>query len=129
MKFDNSVRYRESHEWVRLEGDVITVGISYYAQKELGDVVFVELPEAGASMKEGDAFGVVESVKAASDLYMPADGEVVEVNEALKDAPEKINEDPFGDGWIIRVKVGDPGSIDSLMDSDAYKTFTEGLNE
>lgn len=129
MKFDDSVRYQESHEWARLEGDVITVGISDYAQDELGDVVFVELPEIGASMKKGDAFGVVESVKAASDLYMPAAGEVVEVNEALKDTPEKVNEDPFGDGWIIKVKVSDSGSIDSLMDSGAYKSFTEGLNE
>lgn len=129
MKFDDSVRYQESHEWARLDGDIMTVGISDYAQDELGDVVFVELPEIGASMKKGDAFGVVESVKAASDLYMPAAGQVVEINEALKDTPEKVNEDPFGDGWIIKVKVSEPGSIESLMDSEAYKTFTEGLNE
>jgi len=129
MKFDETVKYQESHEWARLDGDVITVGISDYAQDELGDVVFVELPEVGTTMKQGDAFGVVESVKAASDLYMPAGGEVVEINEVLKDTPEKINEAPFGDGWIIKVKIGDAGELDALMDAAAYKTFTEGLND
>lgn len=129
MKFDESVKYQESHEWARLDGDVVTVGISDYAQDELGDVVFVELPEVGTTMNQGDAFGVVESVKAASDLYMPAGGEVVEVNEALKDTPEKINEDPFGDGWIIKIRVADASQLDGLMDAAAYKTFTEGLSE
>lgn len=129
MKFDETVRYQESHEWARLDKDQMTVGISDYAQDELGDVVFVELPEVGATMKKGDAFGVVESVKAASDLYMPAGGEVVEINEVLKDTPEKVNEDPFGEGWIIKVKVSDTSEIDTLMDAGAYKTFTEGLNE
>lgn len=129
MKFDESVKYQESHEWARLDGDVATVGISDYAQDELGDVVFVELPEVGTTMNQGDAFGVVESVKAASDLYMPAGGEVVEVNEALKDTPEKINEDPFGDGWIIKIRVADASQLDGLMDAAAYKTFTEGLSE
>jgi glycine cleavage system H protein len=129
MKFDETVRYQESHEWARVDGDVMTVGISDYAQDELGDVVFVELPEPGTTMKQGDAFGVVESVKAASDLYMPAGGEVVEANEVLKDTPEKVNEDPFGDGWIIKVKMTDPSQLDSLMDAAAYKTFTEGLND
>lgn len=129
MKFDETVRYQESHEWARVDGDVMTVGISDYAQDELGDVVFVELPEAGTTMKQGDAFGVVESVKAASDLYMPAGGEVIEANEVLKDTPEKVNEDPFGDGWIIKVKMTDPSQLESLMDAAAYKTFTEGLND
>src|SRR6056297_607825 len=129
MKFDETVRYQESHEWARVEGEVMTVGISDYAQDELGDVVFVELPEVGTTMKQGDAFGVVESVKAASDLYMPAGGEIVETNDVLKDTPEKVNEDPFGDGWIIKVKMSDPAQLDSLMDSAAYKTFTEGLND
>lgn len=129
MKFDESVKYQESHEWARLDGDVATVGISDYAQDELGDVVFVELPEVGTTMNQGDAFGVVESVKAASDLYMPAGGEVVEVNEALKDTPEKINEDPFGDGWVIKIRVADASQLDGLMDAAAYKTFTEGLSE
>lgn len=129
MKFDETVRYQESHEWARVDGEVMTVGISDYAQDELGDVVFVELPEVGATMKQGDAFGVVESVKAASDLYMPAGGEIVETNEVLKDSPEKVNEDPFGDGWIVKVKMANAGQLDSLMDSAAYKTFTEGLND
>ena len=129
MKFDETVRYQESHEWARVEGEVMTVGISDYAQDELGDVVFVELPEVGTTMKQGDAFGVVESVKAASDLYMPAGGEIVETNGVLKDNPERVNEDPFGDGWIIKVKMSDAGQLDSLMDATAYKTFTEGLND
>ncbi len=129
MKFDDSVKYQESHEWARLDGDVATVGISDYAQDELGDVVFVELPEVGTSMKKGDAFGVVESVKAASDIYMPATGEIVEVNEVLKDTPEKVNEDPFGDGWIVKIKVSNASELDQMMDAGSYKTFTEGLNE
>ncbi len=129
MKFDDSVKYQESHEWARLDGKVATVGISDYAQDELGDVVFVELPEIGTTMKKGDAFGVVESVKAASDVYMPAAGEIVEVNEILKDTPEKINEDPFGEGWIIKIKVTGSGDLDGLMDAGAYKTFTEGLSD
>lgn len=129
MTFDESVKYQESHEWARVEGDLVVIGISDYAQDELGDVVFVELPEVGTSLKKGDAFGVVESVKAASDLYMPAGGEVVEVNEVLKDNPEKVNEAPFGDGWIIKVKATDTSDLDSLMDAAAYKSFTEGLEE
>ncbi len=129
MKFDDSVKYQESHEWARVDGDVVVVGISDYAQDELGDVVFVELPEAGATMKKGDAFGVVESVKAASDIYMPVAGNIVEVNEVLKDTPEKINEDPFGDGWIVKIKASDLSELDGLMDAAAYKTFTEGLND
>ncbi|MFW5827943.1 MAG: glycine cleavage system protein GcvH [Alkalispirochaeta sp.] len=129
MTFDESVKYQESHEWARVDGDLVVIGISDYAQDELGDVVFVELPEVGSSLKKGEAFGVVESVKAASDLYMPAGGEVVEVNDALKDTPEKINEAPFGDGWIIKIKAPDTSELDSLMDAAAYKTFTEGLEE
>lgn len=129
MTFDDSVRYQESHEWARLDGDTITIGISDYAQDELGDVVFVELPEVGKSLKKGDAFGVVESVKAASDLYMPAGGEVTEVNGSLKDTPETINEAPFGDGWIIKVKVSDTAELDDLMDAAAYRSFTEGLDD
>lgn len=129
MTFDESVKYQESHEWARVDGDLVVIGISDYAQDELGDVVFVELPEVGTALKKGDAFGVVESVKAASDLYMPAGGEVAEVNEVLKDNPEKINEAPFGDGWIIKVKATDTSELDALMDAAAYKKFTEGLEE
>lgn len=129
MTFDESVKYQESHEWARLEDDLVVVGISDYAQDELGDVVFVELPEVGTVLKKGDAFGVVESVKAASDLYMPAGGEVAEVNEALKDTPEKVNEAPFGDGWIVKIKGSDTAELEGLMDAAAYKTFTEGLED
>ncbi|MFW5695196.1 MAG: glycine cleavage system protein GcvH [Alkalispirochaeta sp.] len=129
MTFDESVKYQESHEWARVDGDLVVIGISDYAQDELGDVVFVELPEVGTALKKGDAFGVVESVKAASDLYMPAGGEVAEVNVVLKDNPEKINEAPFGDGWIIKVKATDTSELDALMDAAAYKKFTEGLEE
>lgn len=128
MNFDESVKYQESHEWARIDGDVVTVGISDYAQDELGDVVFVELPNVGDTLEAGKPFGVVESVKAASDLYMPVSGEIVEVNEALQDKPETINDAPFGDGWIMKLKASDPGQIDGLMDADAYKAFTEGLD-
>lgn len=128
MNFDERVKYQESHEWARIDGDVVTVGISDYAQDELGDVVFVELPNIGDTLEAGKPFGVVESVKAASDLYMPVSGEIVEVNEALQDKPETINDAPFGDGWIMKLKASDPGQMDGLMDADAYKAFTEGLD-
>jgi glycine cleavage system H protein len=110
------LQYTRSHEWVRTEGDTATVGITDYAQDELGDIVFVELPEEGATFDAGDSFGAVESVKAVSDLYTPVGGEVVEVNEALNDSPEKINEDPYGDGWIIKLRVSDEGNLLSASD-------------
>jgi glycine cleavage system H protein len=130
MKFDESVRYQDSHEWARKDDDgLVVIGISDYAQDELGDVVFVEPPSVGSTLKKGAAFGVVESVKAASDLYMPVSGSVVEVNEVLNDKPETINESPFGDGWIIKVKPEDESEFEGLMDATAYRTFTEGLEE
>ena len=130
MKFDESVRYQDSHEWARKDDDgLIVIGISDYAQDELGDVVFVEPPAVGSSLKKGSAFGVVESVKAASDLYMPVSGSVVEINEVLNDKPETINESPFEDGWIIKVKPENDSEFDELMDAAAYRTFTEGLEE
>jgi glycine cleavage system H protein len=110
------LQYSKTHEWVRREDDVATVGITDHAQDELGDVVFIELPEKGASFGAGDAFGTVESVKAVSDLYAPVGGEVVEVNEALNDAPEKINEEPYGDGWIIRLRVSEEADLLSAGD-------------
>jgi glycine cleavage system H protein len=110
------LQYTRSHEWVRTEGDTATVGITDYAQDELGDIVFVELPEEGATFGAGDSFGTVESVKAVSDIYAPVGGEVVEVNEALNDSPEKINEDPYGDGWIIKLRVSDEGNLLSASD-------------
>ena len=129
MVYEEGVRYQKSHEWARKEGDLFVVGISDYAQDELGDVVFVQVPEVGTTLEKGNAFGVVESVKAASDLYMPVGGEIVEVNEVLEDAPETVNESPFGDGWMIKIKVSDPTEYDALMDAAAYKAFAESLEE
>jgi len=117
--------YTESHEWVQAEGDVATVGITDFAQSQLGDVVFLELPSVGRMLEAGDSFGVVESVKAASDLYSPVSGSVVGVNEALSDNPETVNRDPFGEGWLIKVRLnGDLG--EGLLDEAGYKAVTEG---
>ena len=116
MSVPGDLQYTKSHEWVRVEGDVATVGITDHAQDELGDVVFVELPEEGATLAAGDSFGAVESVKAVSDLYAPVGGEVVEVNGALEDSPEKINEDPYGEGWILKLQVSDRGDLLSAAD-------------
>jgi glycine cleavage system H protein len=120
------LKYRETHEWVRIEGDTATVGITEHAQDELGDVVFVELPEPGATYSAGDSFGTVESVKAVSDLYAPVGGEVVEANEALSESPEKINEDPYGDGWIVRLRVSGEPPNDLLSPEDYEKLVAEG---
>ncbi len=116
MSVPEELQYTRSHEWVRSEDDTATIGITDHAQEELGDIVFVELPEEGATFDAGDAFGTVESVKAVSDLYAPVGGEVVEVNEALNDTPEKINEDPYGDGWIIKLRVSADGDLLSASD-------------
>lgn len=117
----SDLKYTKDHEWIRLEADgTATVGITDYAQGSLGDVTFVELPEVGASFSAGDAFGVVESVKAASDLYMPVSCEVIEVNEALEDAPESVNTDPYGDAWIAKIKLEDPSEAEALLDAAAY---------
>lgn len=122
----NDLKYTKTHEWVRDEGDGnVTVGISDHAQELLGDLVFVELPEQGAEIKAGDECAVVESVKAASDVYCPLSGEVVAVNEALADAPETINSDPYDDGWMFRLKLLDAGELDGLMDADAYAEHCE----
>jgi glycine cleavage system H protein len=120
LNFPNDVRYAEDHEWVRNEGETTTIGISDYAQDQLGDIVFVELPQAGDRFEKGAEFGTVESVKAVSELYMPIGGEVAAVNDALEDAPEKVNEAPYSDGWMIRVRPSDPAEVDGLMDRDAY---------
>lgn len=117
----SDLRYTKSHEWVRIEGDgTVTVGITDHAQDLLGDLVFVETPEVGASFGAGDDCAVVESVKAASDVYSPLTGEVTGANEALADAPETINSDPYGDGWIFKLKVSDEAELDELLDADAY---------
>lgn len=129
MKFDPDVKYHEEHEWVRLEGDEAVIGISDYAQEQLSDVVYVELPEVGDSFDKGDVFAVVESVKAASDVYMPVSGEIVEVNEDLEDSPELVNSDPYGDAWLVRITLADPSELDDLMNVEEYKAFVESLDE
>ena len=115
------LHYSKDHEWVRVDGDVAIIGITDYAQNSLGDVVYVELPKAGEEFSANEPFGSVESVKAVSDVFAPMSGEVTEVNEALKETPEKINEDPYGEGWMVRVRLTDPSEADSLMDVNAYK--------
>ena len=129
MRFDANCRYNESHEWVRIEGDEAVIGISDYAQSELNDVVYVELPEVGDALEKGEEFGTVESVKAASDLYMPLSGEVVAINEELEDSPELVNQDAFGEGWMLRVKVMAPSEMDELLDADAYRALCEQEQE
>ena len=124
MSYPDDLRYSKEHEWVRVDGSRATVGITSFAADELGDIVFVELPEIGASIGQFGTFGVVESVKAVSDLYAPVSGEVVEVNEGLRDTPELLNSDPFGEGWIARVEMADAGELDALMDAEAYAAET-----
>ena len=124
----SELRYSQEHEWVRLEGDTATIGITPYAQEQLGDVVFVELPEIGKKVEKGKELAVVESVKAASEVYAPISGEVVEVNSALTDAPATVNEDALGKGWFAKLKVADKGQLSGLMDEAAYQKYVEGLH-
>ena len=127
--FLEDVRYSKEHEWVLVEGDTIKVGISDYAQDQLGDVVFVELPQAGDSFEAGEVFGTVESVKTLSELYMPMGGEIIAVNEALEESPEFINDNPYEDGWMITVKPDDKAEYDSLLSHEDYKRFLEESQE
>ncbi|MGD8881137.1 MAG: glycine cleavage system protein GcvH [Desulfobacterales bacterium] len=126
LNFPAEVLYVESHEWVRSEGDRVKVGITDYAQDQLGDIVFVELPEVGDTLDKGEEFGTVESVKAVSELYMPVAGEIVAVNSSLEDAPEKVNNTPYGDGWMIEIKAENPSELDDLLDNDAYLETLKG---
>lgn len=128
MTFDEKVRYQDSHEWARQDADLVTVGISDYAQDSLGDVVFVEFPELGKKLSQGENFGVVESVKAASDIFMPLGGEVIEVNVLLKDHPEKINQDPFGEGWLIKIRPSNLDEFDKLMSAPEYQEYVKDLD-
>ena len=121
MKLDPNAKYHESHEWARQQGDLIVCGITDHAQDSLSDVVYVELPEVGSSLKRGEVFGVVESVKAASDLYMPMSGEIVETNAALADTPETINTDPYGAGWMIKIRPSNPSEWASLLSGGDYE--------
>jgi glycine cleavage system H protein len=118
------LRYTKDHEWVRVEGDVATIGITQYAADQLGDVVFVDLPPAGRAIEQFGAFGVVESVKAVSDLFAPVSGEVVEANAAVATEPELVNKEPYGGGWMLRVRVGDPAQLDELLEPAAYEALT-----
>ncbi|HUU51012.1 MAG TPA: glycine cleavage system protein GcvH [Nitrospinota bacterium] len=123
MEFPKDLKYSKEHEWTRIEGGKAIIGITDHAQEELGDVVFVELPEVGSEVEQMGTFGVVESVKAVSDLYSPVTGEVLEINEALKEEPELINSDPYGDGWLIVVKISDEDEIDALLSAEEYEAF------
>jgi glycine cleavage system H protein len=120
MSIPEELKYSEDHEWVRKEGDVLVVGITDYAQGELGDVVYLDLPAVGDTFNQKDPFGSIEAVKAAADLYMPLTGEIVEANNALPDTPETINKDPYGEGWMIKIKIESTEEYDSLMDATAY---------
>jgi glycine cleavage system H protein len=121
MEFPEELKYTEEHEWVLVEGDLAVIGITDFAQDAMGDVVFVELPAVGTEVTTGKAFGVVESVKAVSDVYAPVSGTVEEINEELPDAPEILNTSPYGDGWMIKIRISDPGELDRLMDAAAYQ--------
>ena len=123
--YPEELKYHPEHDWARIEGDEATFGITWYAQDALGEVVFYEPPEVGKQVKKDESYAEVESVKAVSDVYAPLSGEVVEVNSALAEKPELINEDPYGDGWMVRVKLSDPSEADQLMDTAAYKKLLE----
>lgn len=123
MKVDPNCRYTKSHEWIRVEGGEGITGITDYAQGELSDIVYVELPEVGDSFEKGEMYATVESVKAASDCYLPVGGEILAVNEALEDSPELVNSDPYGEGWFARTKIADLAEQNDLMDTAAYKAF------
>lgn len=122
----DDARYTETHEWVREGGDSVTAGINDYAQDQLGDIVFVELPEVGATFEKGEEFGTLESVKAVSEMYMPVSGEIMAINEALEEAPELVNQEPYNNGWIIEVKPDDPDEINTLMTSSEYLEMLKG---
>ena len=124
----SDLKYTEDHEWISIDGDIATVGITDYAQEQLGDVVFVELPDVGKALAKGDEAAVVESVKAAGEIYAPLDGEVTEVNTALEDNPALINTDAQGKGWFVKLRVGDAGSLDGMMDAAAYAAYIDGLD-
>jgi len=121
MRVPENVKYTEEHEWISVEGDIATVDITDYAQGELGDVVFVELPQVNASLKQMDAFGTIEAVKAVSDLFAPVSGTIVEINEKIIDTPEIVNKDPYGDGWMIKIQMSDSKELDKLLDAAHYK--------
>lgn len=126
MDIRDNLKYTDDHEWIRLEDDIAYVGITDYAQKELGDIVFIEVETEGETLDKGETFGTVEAVKTVSDMYMPLTGEVQEFNGELEDQPELVNKDPYGDGWIIKIKVSDKSEMDQLLDAEGYKKIVEG---
>jgi glycine cleavage system H protein len=125
MNVPDNLKYTKEHEWIKVDGDIAVVGITDFAQGELGDVVYVEIETEGEELEQDDPFGTVEAVKTVSDLFMPVSGTVAEVNPALEEAPEKVNEDPYGDGWMIKLKMTDASQLDDLLDAKAYKEMLE----
>ena len=125
IKVDQGCRYSKSHEWIRVTDDQALVGITDYAQQQLSDIVYVEVPEIGDTFEQGKVFGVVESVKAATDCYLPVSGEIVDVNHNLEDSPELVNKDPYGDGWFVKITLEDPIELNSLMDAKAYEQYAQ----
>lgn len=126
LDYPENLKYLDSHEYARLEGDVVTIGISAFAVDQLGDIVFLELPEVGATLEKGSTFGTIESVKAVEDLNAPVSGTVIERNDPLLDTPEQIAEDPYGDGWLLKVQVSNPSDLDDALSADAYRAQVEG---
>jgi glycine cleavage system H protein len=123
MNFPENLKYSKEHEWVRVEGDIAYVGISDFAQSELGDIVFVEVDTVGETVEKDKVFGTIEAVKTVSDLFMPVSGEIIEFNESLGDEAEKVNSDPYGDGWLVKISMSNPAEMDELMDASAYKVM------
>ena len=126
MNFPQNLRYTNEHEWIRVEGDIAYVGITDYAQDQLGDIVFVDIPTVGESLEAGESFGTIEVVKTISDLFLPVEGEVLEQNEALEENPELVNKDPYGEGWLIKVKPVELKDVENLLDAEAYKAVVNG---
>lgn len=129
MKVDKDILYTESHEWIRVEGDEGLAGISDHAQEQLSDIVYVEMPDEGDEFDKGEVYATVESVKAASDVYLPVGGEILEINEALEDSPELVNQDPYGEAWFVRIAIADASELDDLMDAEAYQEFVANIEE
>ncbi|MEN6608811.1 MAG: glycine cleavage system protein GcvH [Bryobacteraceae bacterium] len=123
MTYPENLRYTKEHEWVNVEGNIGTVGITFHAQDQLGDIVYVDLPKPGTTVEQGAAFGSVESVKAVSDIFSPLSGEVIEANEALASAPEKLNQDPHGEAWLVKIRIGAPEQIEKLMSAEEYQSY------
>ena len=126
MNFPENVKYTSEHEWIRLDGDIAYIGITDYAQEQLGDIVFVDIPTVGEALSANEVFGTIEVVKTISDLFLPVDGEILEQNEALEDQPELVNKDPYGEGWLVKIKPDAAANFDSLLDVKAYKELVNG---